>query len=131
MKTEKILEEKWYPVADKNAIPLREGRRVFYGGYEAALFNLGDEFLAVDNRCPHKSGPLADGIVSGKAVFCPLHNWKISLESGCAISGGTGQVKKYPVRVIGGKVCIAFEEGKMGQVQENQAVGDTGSVEID
>ena len=60
---------KWYPVADKNMIPLREGRRVFYGVYEAALFNLGDEFLAVDNHCPHKSGPLADGIVSGKAVF--------------------------------------------------------------
>ena len=121
----------WYPVADKNAIPLREGRRVFYEAYEVALFNLGDEFLAVDNRCPHKSGPLADGIVSGKAVFCPLHNWKISLESGCAVSGGVGQIIKYPVKVIDGKVCIAFEEGKLGQPQESQPAAAGGNVEID
>ena len=127
----KILEEKWYPVANKSEIPLREGRKVFYGGYEAALFNLGDEFLAVDNHCPHKAGPLADGIVSGKAVFCPLHNWKISLESGCAISGGTGQVKKYPVTVIDGKVCIAFGDGKLNELQENQVTKNTESVEID
>ena len=111
MKVEKILEKKWIPVTDKSAIPLREGRRVFYGGYEVALFNLGDEFLAVDNHCPHKKGPLADGIVSGKAVFCPLHNWKINLETGCALSGGKGQVKTYPVKILNNKICVAFEEG--------------------
>ena len=107
---------KWYPVADVNAVPVREGRRVIYGEYEAALFNLGNEYLAVDNRCPHKAGPLADGIMAGKAVFCPLHNWKISLENGCALSGGKGQVKTYPVKVLRGKVCIAFEEGKLQEM---------------
>ena len=103
MKTEKVLDEKWYPVANKSEIPLREGRRVFYSGYEAALFNLGDEYFSVDNRCPHKAGPLADGIVAGKAVFCPLHNWKINLKDGCALSGGKGQVKVYPVKILRGK----------------------------
>ena len=121
----------WHPIAEKNEIPLREGRRVTYAGYEIALFNLGDEYLAVDNRCPHKSGPLADGIVSGKAVFCPLHNWKISLENGCALSGGTGQVKKYPVKVIGKKICVGFEEGKFCEMEKNQTVNDLKSVEID
>ena len=106
------MSSKWYSVADEGAIPLREGRRVVYQDYEAALFNLGGAYLAVDNRCPHKQGPLADGIVAGKAVFCPLHNWKISLENGCALSGGKGQVKTYPVKVLHGKVCIAFKEGK-------------------
>ena len=107
----------WYPVADVDTVPLREGRRVVYGDYDAALFNLGNEYLAVDNRCPHKAGPLADGIVAGKAIFCPLHNWKISLENGCALSGGNGQVKTYPVKILSGKVCIAFEEGKLCERQ--------------
>ena len=103
---------KWYPVADVNAVPVREGRRVVCGDREAALFNLGHEYLAVDNRCPHKQGPLADGIVAGKAVFCPLHNWKISLESGCALSGGEGRVKVYPVKIEGKKVYIDFGNAK-------------------
>ena len=110
---------KWYPVADCSTIPQKEGRRVTFHQYDVALFNLGKEYLAVDNRCPHKQGPLADGIVSGKSVFCPLHNLKISLENGCALSGGQGQVKTYPVKVIQGKVCVAFEEGKYHSV-ENQ-----------
>lgn len=101
---------KWYFVAESQSIPNREGRRVSLGDLQVALFRLGDEFLAVDNRCPHKQGPLADGIVAGKAVFCPLHNWKISLETGCALSGGEGQVKKYPVKEIENKVYVAFEE---------------------
>ena len=110
---------KWFPVAELDMVPVKEGRRVAFGQYEAALFNLDKEYLAIDNRCPHKQGPLADGIVSGKSVFCPLHNLKISLENGCAMSGGKGQVKTYPVKVIRGKVCIAFEEGKCHSI-ENQ-----------
>ena len=105
----------WRAVTDVNSIPPKEGRRVICGDYEAALFNLGDEYLAVDNRCPHKSGPLADGIVAGKAVFCPLHNWKISLENGCALSGGKGRVRVYPVKVLDGKVCVAFEKGALSE----------------
>ncbi len=120
----------WIPVMQEGSIPLREGRRVVCSGYEIALFNLGDEYLAVDNRCPHKAGPLADGIVSGKAVFCPLHNWKISLESGCALSGGQGQVKKYPVKIIQGKICISFKEGQLSEVNE-EPVTTSGAVEID
>ena len=102
---------KWYPVSAAESIPPREGRKVTHKDFEVALFNVGDGYLAVDSRCPHKQGPLADGILSGKSVFCPLHNWKISLESGCAMSGGEGCVKTYPVKVVDGSVCVAFEEG--------------------
>ena len=105
-------DRKWYPVAKPEEIPLKEGRKVSWKDYEVALFNLGDQFLAVDSRCPHKQGPLADGIVSGKAVFCPLHNWKVSLESGCALSGGKGQVRTYPVKIMNQQVYVAFEEGQ-------------------
>ena len=103
---------KWYPVADLHAVPLKEGRRITWQNLEIALFNLGEKYLAVENRCPHKQGPLADGIVAGNAVFCPLHNWKINLENGCALSGGKGRVKTYPVKVMNDQLCIAFEEGQ-------------------
>ena len=109
---------KWIFVIDAGSLPLREGRRVVYENHDLALFNLGNEYLAVDNRCPHREGPLADGIVSGKAVFCPLHNWKISLESGCALSGGNGQVKTYPVKNLDGKIYVAFEAGSLKESAE-------------
>ncbi len=108
----------WVPAADIAAIPLKEGKRVIYKDYEIALFNLGDTYLAIDNRCPHKAGPLADGIVSGRSVFCPLHNWKINLENGCALSGGKGQVKVYPTKTLNEKVWILFEAGRFSEVEE-------------
>jgi len=75
-------EKKWVRVTQAENIPLREGRSVEIAGHDIAIFNLGDRFLAVENKCPHRGGPLADGIVSGRTVVCPLHAWKIDLESG-------------------------------------------------
>jgi len=110
METESV---EWYPVSEQDQIPLREGKRVIFDKYDVALFNLGEGvFMAVDSRCPHKQGPLADGMVSGTSVFCPLHTLKISLETGCSLNGGEGKVKKYPVKIIDNQVCIAFKQGK-------------------
>lgn len=100
----------WVWVAEVGAIPLNEGRRVFCANREIALFNLGKEYLAIDNRCPHKQGPLADGIVAGRAVFCPLHNLKINLSDGCAMAGGAGKVNTYPVRLEEGKIFVGMKE---------------------
>lgn len=72
----------WIRVAYCDDIPLREGREVVIGRRSVAVFNLGDKFLAVENRCPHRGGPLADGIVTGESVVCPLHAWKINLQNG-------------------------------------------------
>ncbi len=99
--------QQWVKAVPVGSIPKNEGLKISFGEVEIALFNLGDEYRAIDNRCPHKQGPLADGIVSGKSVFCPLHNLKMSLENGCAASDG-GRVKVYPVKVIDETVCIAF-----------------------
>jgi len=74
--------ERWIRITSCENIPLREGRAVQVGGHEIAVFNLGDRFLAIDGRCPHKGGPLADGIVSGATVVCPLHAWNVDLECG-------------------------------------------------
>jgi nitrite reductase (NADH) small subunit len=76
----------WLRIAYCGDIPPREGRSVRIGSSEIAIFNLGSRFLAVENRCPHRGGPLADGIVSGTAIVCPLHAWKFSLESGKGVS---------------------------------------------
>jgi nitrite reductase (NADH) small subunit len=80
--TESGVGRRWIRVARREEIPPREGRSALINGKEIAIFNLGDRFLAVDNRCPHQSGPLCDGIVAGDAVVCPLHAWKVNLETG-------------------------------------------------
>jgi nitrite reductase (NADH) small subunit len=77
-----VTRAKWIRVTTPENVPPREGRAVRIGDREIALFNLGDRFLAVDNRCPHKGGPLADGIIAGTTAVCPLHAWKINLETG-------------------------------------------------
>jgi nitrite reductase (NADH) small subunit len=98
----------WIRIAYCRDIPLREGRAVKIGNREIAIFNLGDRFLAVENRCPHKGGPLADGIVSGNTVVCPLHAWKMSLETGQGVNGPSASscVETFRTRVEGGVVQL-------------------------
>ena len=102
---------RWVRITTTDNIPPREGRSVCLGSREIAIFNLGDRFLATDNRCPHKGGPLCDGIVTGAAVVCPLHAWKISLETGAversgANAGAGMAIQTYPVRVEDGVVVL-------------------------
>jgi nitrite reductase (NADH) small subunit len=102
----------WVRVARCNDIPLREGRAVQVGNREIAIFNLGDRFLAVENRCPHKGGPLADGIVSGAAVVCPLHAWKISLETGEVLTSASASncVETLRIRVEHEVILLALSD---------------------
>ena len=108
MKEAKAESKRWTRIALCDDVPLREGRAVNVGNRSIAIFNLGDRFLAVDNRCPHKSGPLADGIVSGAAVICPLHAWKISLETGEGPKGASASscVQTFRTRVEHGVVFL-------------------------
>jgi nitrite reductase (NADH) small subunit len=98
----------WIRITDRENIPLREGRVVRVGDQEIAVFNLGDRFLAVENRCPHRGGPLADGIVSGSSVVCPLHAWKFNLENGTGVSAASkgSCVQTFPTRVEDGIVHL-------------------------
>ena len=103
-----MSEGRWIRVTACENIPPREGRAAKVGGREIAIFNLGDRFLALANRCPHQGGPLCDGIVAGDAVVCPLHAWKVSLETGAVqrpASAGTC-VATYATRVEAGVVLI-------------------------
>ena len=99
---------RWIQITPCGNIPLREGRAVMVGDRTIAIFNLGDRFLAVDNRCPHQGGPLCDGIVAGDAVVCPLHAWKVSLETGAVQrpAGAATCVPTYATRVEAGIVLV-------------------------
>ena len=102
----------WIRITPVENIPLREGRALKAGDLSVAIFNTGSGFLAVENRCPHEGGPLADGIVGGTTVTCPLHNWRICLETGSVskpCSEHTPQVRKFPVEVRDGIVSLGVE----------------------
>ncbi len=105
-----MTELHWFRLTTPDRIPLREGRAVHIGGREIALFNLGDRFLATDNRCPHMGGPLCDGIVTATAVVCPLHAWKVGLADGrVERPAGAGHcVRTYPVRIEEGVVVVGL-----------------------
>ena len=101
----------WIDMGAITEIPQRGARTVpVTGGQEIALFRTGDDrIFALVNRCPHKHGPLSQGIVHGASVTCPLHNWVISLETGRAQGADEGCVRTIPVRVEQGTLYIALK----------------------
>lgn len=97
----------WIDIAPLDAVAPRGARMIKTAHGCIAVFRTADdEVFALDNACPHKQGPLADGIVHGKAVTCPLHNWVISLETGMVQGADEGQVATYPARVDGGRILL-------------------------
>ncbi len=77
------------------------------GAQELAIFHtLRGEFFAIVNACPHKKGPLSQGIVHGDVVTCPLHNWNISLRDGRALGDDEGCVPTIPLRVDAGRIYL-------------------------
>ena len=76
-------------------------------GKVIAIFrNADDKVFALQDKCPHKGGPLSQGIVFGESVACPLHNWCISLNDGCAALPDVGQVERFAARISDGRVEI-------------------------
>ena len=93
----------WLDLGPIEHIPLRGARTLAVpGGEEIAIFRTGDDRIyALVNRCPHKGGPLSQGIVHGDKVACPLHNWNISLATGEAQGPDKGCTPTLPVRIAG------------------------------
>jgi len=101
-------QDRWLPVCRLDELP-EAGARVLHleGVAPIALFRSGGErVFALRDRCPHKGGPLSQGIVSGEHVACPLHGWLISLEDGQARAPDIGCAVRYPVKVENGTVWI-------------------------
>ena len=98
----------WYELGPVTNIPLRGARRVVINNQTIGLFRTSaDRVYAIDDQCPHKQGPLSQGIVHDNCVTCPLHNWVISLEDGTAQGADEGTVTVYPVEIADGNLRIA------------------------
>ena len=99
--------KEWISIGNLEAIPRFGARVVTVGRDDIALFRTSDDrVFALKDECPHKGGPLSQGIVFGHKVACPLHNWSIDLETGEAVAPDEGCTGHYPVRVEGGKVLL-------------------------
>ena len=97
----------WVRVCRVDAIPALGARVVKSRHGDIALFrNADDEVFALADRCPHKGGPLSQGIVFGRRVACPLHGWNIELADGCAVAPDAGCARRYPVKVEAGVVLL-------------------------
>lgn len=105
-------EPQWVDVGAIADIPLRGARRVRTGDGPVAIFRTADgRVFALQDRCPHKQGPLSQGIVHDGCVTCPLHNWVISLETGQAQGADEGSVATYPLRVKDDRVFLGLTLG--------------------
>ena len=104
----------WKKICLVTDIPVLGSRRVTRAsGIEVAVFrNSDDKVFALLDRCPHKGGPLSQGIVYGESVACPLHNWNISLGDGCAKAPDVGCTPKFAVQVKDGAVYLDASELK-------------------
>lgn len=102
----------WTPICRVDEIPALGARRVARdAGAAVAVFRTAaDRVFAVLDRCPHKGGPLSQGIVFGDSVACPLHNWTIGLADGCAQAPDEGCTTPFTVRVSDGIVHLDTAE---------------------
>jgi nitrite reductase (NADH) small subunit len=102
----------WKAICQVEDIPVLGSRRVARAnGPEVAIFrNAEGEVFALLDRCPHKGGPLSQGIVFGRSVACPLHNWTIGLADGCAQAPDAGCTPRFAVKVENGTVWLDLDE---------------------
>jgi nitrite reductase (NADH) small subunit len=108
-----MQEKAWVDIGAINDIPVRGARVVkTHAGCIAVFRTAENEAYALEDKCPHKGGPLSQGIVHGTSVTCPLHNWVISLKDGQAQGADKGHVATIPVRVDGGRLLADFSNLK-------------------
>jgi nitrite reductase (NADH) small subunit len=102
-------EERWIEIGGIDDIPRRGARCVTRPGaaLPIAVFRTADDqIFALVDRCPHKAGPLSEGIVQGCAVACPLHGWVIKLDSGEAEAPDEGSTHAVPVKIVAGRIWL-------------------------
>jgi len=96
-------------------LPPGEGRSFRVEGHRVAVFRQRDGSLfAVQNECPHRAGPLSEGIIGSCAVICPLHSWKFDLASGACLTEPSHRLRTYPVEERGGEMVLTLTETDTG-----------------
>jgi nitrite reductase (NADH) small subunit len=108
----------WLDIGPVDQLPALGARTLpVQGGEEIAIFRTANgQVYALINKCPHKAGPLSQGIVHDTTVTCPLHNWRISLRTGEALGDDKGCVPVIPVKIDGGRILIGRAEALQGMV---------------
>lgn len=105
-------EPTWVALGPIDSIPRLGARVLRRDGGDIAIFRTtDDQVFALLNRCPHKGGPLSEGIVYGRTVACPLHNWCLDLATGQAKAPDEGCAPSFPVRVEDGRVLVSLTPG--------------------
>jgi len=99
----------WLEIGKIDDIPKLGARVVKYSKGDIAIFRAADDSIfALRDQCPHKQGPLSQGIVHDHTVTCPLHNWKIKLEDGEAVAPDEGCTGVYKVKIEKGIIFLAI-----------------------
>jgi nitrite reductase (NADH) small subunit len=99
----------WIEIGTLDAIPRNGARVVKTADGDIAVFRtVDDEVFALRDRCPHKGGPLSQGILHGRKVACPLHDWKIHVDSGLAVAPDEGCAASFPVRREGETLFLSL-----------------------
>ncbi|WP_421906150.1 nitrite reductase small subunit NirD [Mameliella sp.] len=107
----------WTDIGAVTDVPLRGARLVkTHAGCIAVFRTAEHEVFAASNACPHKQGPLSEGIVHGQKVTCPLHNWVFDLNTGEAQGADEGRIAVYPVRIEAGRILL-----EIGALQNRSA----------
>lgn len=102
-----VEEENWVSIGTLSDIPVRGSRCVDVGETTIAIFRTSEnQVFALEDKCPHKNGPLSQGIVHDGCVTCPLHNWVISLATGEAQGADEGQTSSFPIQMDGEKILL-------------------------
>jgi nitrite reductase (NADH) small subunit len=101
----------WKNIGALENIPVQGARRLSFGhqGQPIAIFRTAEDgVFALIDECPHKHGPLSEGIICGDTVTCPLHNWVIGLKDGRALAPDEGGTISLPVRVVDGEIELGL-----------------------
>jgi len=109
MSAAKKVNSEWVNVGTINDIPKLGARVVKSDDGDIAVFRTADDkIFALKDECPHKGGPLSQGIVHGDRVACPLHDWKITLDTGMAVAPDEGCAARYPIKIEGENILLSL-----------------------
>lgn len=101
----------WIAIAQFEELPRLGARVVQFDTVRVAVFRTStDAVFAVKDACPHRGGPLSQGIVHGNLVTCPMHNWRIDLATGEAVQPDVGCVHTYETKIEAGRVYLRLSD---------------------
>lgn len=113
---EKVEQIEWIEVGALEDIPRLGARVVNTPDGDVAVFRTADDkVFALRDKCPHKGGPLSQGIVHGDQVSCPLHDWKIKLDTGIAVAPDEGCAASFPIRMDGDKIHLKLTPRRLSE----------------